>query len=273
MKLLKLAARVSREFSASASQQTRTIQKVKDGERRDVVTELDMRLHRISEEFVADRLPGCRLLSEEGGHEGLETGELWQGEWLVVDPLDGSNNYALGMPHYGYMAAYLRDGHPHGAAIVLPEHGQYIVMEGDKSIFAQPLPRTGSGESGTIYYAYPPKQDRSARQARLALQDLIDTESAGMYRYGSACAGLYQLLCGRHMAFIGHGIRLWDALAFLPVLASAQVLVKYAIHGSAITLVAGTRAGLLERAAQILRTEQGLALHDFRNDRLIADAS
>lgn len=273
MKLLTLAARVARAFSENSSQHARMVQKVKDGQSRDVVTELDLRLHGISERFVAERLPGCRLLSEEGGHEGLQAGALRQGDWLVVDPLDGSNNYALGLPHYGYMAAYLRGGHLHGAAIVLPEHGQYIVLEGDRSLYAQPLPRTGSAESATVYYAYPPKQDPAARQARGALQDLVDAESAGMYRYGSACAGLYQLLCGRHMAFIGHGIRLWDALAFLPVLASAQVPVRYALDGGAITLVAGTRAGFLERAVRILEKERGLALHDFRNDGLLDDAS
>ncbi|MGC3962323.1 MAG: inositol monophosphatase family protein [Rhodocyclaceae bacterium] len=272
MKLLNLAARVSCAFSSRNSQQTRTVQKVKDNQSRDVVTELDMRLHRISEQFVAERLPGCRLLSEEGGHEALDTGEIWEGEWLIVDPLDGSNNHALAMPNYGYMAAHMRNGRLDGAVIVVPEHNQYIVLEAGQSLYSQPLPLAGASEHGTVYYAYPPKQDKQARQARGALQDLIDAESAGMYRYGSACAGLYQLLCGRHMAFVGHGIRVWDAIAFLPVLASRQIPVKYAITGQSITLVAGTKAGFLEGAEQILKTEQGLALHTFRNDSLRADA-
>jgi len=272
MKLLNLAARVSRAFSTSNSQQMRTVQKVKDNQARDVVTELDMKLHQISEQFVAERLPGCRLLSEEGGHEGLEPGALSRGEWLVVDPLDGSNNHALGMPHYGYMAAHLSEGRVDGAVIVLPEHDQYIVLEGGQSLFAKPLPVTVAGNHGTVYYAYPPKQDAAARQARGALLDLIDTETAGMYRYGSACAGLYQLLCGKHMAFIGHGIRLWDAFAFMPVLASKQIKVKYAIHAGNITLVAGTNAHFVEGAEQILQKQQSLALHSFRHDNPRVDA-
>jgi myo-inositol-1(or 4)-monophosphatase len=272
MKLLNLAARVSHTFSMSGSLQMRTVQKVKDGQIRDVVTALDMKLHAVSEQFVAEQLPDCRLLSEEGCDENFHASELCKGSWLVVDPLDGSNNYTLGMPNYGYMAAYLRNGCVDGAVVVLPEHDQYIVLEARQVLYAQPLPVTEVAHHGTVYYAYPPKQDKAARQARGALMDLIDDESAGLYRYGSACVGLYQLLCGKHMAFIGHGIRLWDALAFLPLLASKGITVKYAIDSGHINLVATTNASFLERTEQILREEQrGLALHNFRHDSLRAN--
>ena len=272
MKLLNLAARVSCAFTTSGSQKMSTVQKVKDNQARDVVTELDLKLHDLSQQFVAEQLPGCRLLSEEGGHDCLELNELRKGEWLVVDPLDGSNNHALGMPNYGYMAAHLDDGRMVGAVIVLPEHDQYIVLDGGQSLYAQPLPLTAAGDHGTVYYAYPPKQDSSARHARGALLDLIDAESAGMYRYGSACAGLYQLLCGKHMAFIGHGIRLWDAIAFLPILASRQFMVKYTIRPEGITLVASKKTAFLEGAEHILQEQQGLALYSFCHDNLRIDA-
>jgi myo-inositol-1(or 4)-monophosphatase len=272
MKLLNLAARVSHTFSMSGSLQMRTIQKVKDGQLRDVVTALDIKLHEVSEQFVAEQLPGCRLLSEEGGDKNFHARELCEGNWLVVDPLDGSNNHTLGMPNYGYMAAYLKNGRVEGAVVVLPEHDQYILLEDGQTVYAQPLPVTGAADHGTVYYAYPPEQDRSARQARGTLMDLIDAESAGMYRYGSACVGLYQLLCGKHMAFIGHGIRLWDALAFLPILASKGIMVKYAVEAMHINLVASTNISFLERTEQILQEQQGLALHNFHRDRLKVNA-
>lgn len=272
MNLLNLAARVCNAFSTSSAQHMRTVQKVKDNQSRDVVTELDMKLHHISEQFVTERLPGCQLLSEEGGHAEAHPRAWNQGEWLIVDPLDGSNNHALDLPNYGYMAAHVRDSCIEGVVIVLPEHDQYIVLQGAQSLFAQPIPINLAHEHGTVYYAYPPKQDPSAREARSALLDLIDAKSAGMYRYGSACAGLYQLLCGRHMAFIGHGIRLWDAIAFLPVLSALQIQVRYAIKGNALTLLASTRVDFLESAAHILEMQQGLTLHNFRNDDLKVDA-
>jgi myo-inositol-1(or 4)-monophosphatase len=229
MTLLNLAARVCNTFTISSSQHSRTVQKVKENQYRDVVTNLDMTLHHVSEQFVNERLPGCKLISEEGDHAEISSEVLRDGEWLIVDPLDGSNNHVMGMPNYGYMAAHLSHGSLAGAVVVLPEENQYIVIQDQRILFAQPLPLRENGEFGTVYYAYPPNQGTPARQARNALIDLIDSNSAGMYRYGSACAGLYQVLCGRHVAFIGHQIRLWDAIAFLPILKSANINVMYYI--------------------------------------------
>ena len=272
MNLLNLAARVCNAFSSSGSQHMRTVQKVKDNQSRDVVTALDMKLHHITEQFVIERLPGCQLLSEEGTNAQAHLPEWRQGEWLIVDPLDGSNNHAVGLPNYGYMAAHLQDGRIEGTVIVLPEHNQYIVLQGEQSLYAQPIPLNVVNDHGTVYYAYPPKQDKQTRDARSALLDLIDAESAGMFRYGSACAGLYQLLCGRHMAFIGHKIRLWDAIAFLPVLSARQIKVMYAIKGNELTLLASTRVDFLDNAARILETQQGITLHNFCNDTLEIEA-
>jgi len=272
MNLLNLAARICNAFSTSGSQNMRTVQKVKDNQSRDVVTALDMKLHRISEQFVVERIPGCKLLSEESTDLQAHMSEWCQGEWLIVDPLDGSYNHALGLPNFGYMAAYLKDGRIQGSVIVLPEHNQYIVLQDEQSLYAQPIPFNLANDRGTVYYAYPPKQDKEARKARIALLNLIDAESAGMYRYGSACAGLYQLLCGRHMVFIGHGIRLWDAIAFLPVLTAKQFKVMYAIKGNELTLLASTRLDFLDSAAQILETQQGITLHNFSNDSLKVEA-
>ena len=268
MKLLNLAARVCNAFSKSGSQQMRTVQKVKDDQRRDVVTELDMKLHQISEQFVAERLPGCKLLSEEDPYLEAHLIEWTKGEWLIVDPLDGSNNHALGLPNFGFMAAHMHDGLIQGSVIVLPEHDQYIVYEGDQIIYAHPISYNAANDNGTVYYAYPPKQDKPAREARNALLDLIDDKSAGVYRYGSACAALYQLLCGKHMAFIGHGIRLWDAIAFLPLLNANQIKVMYAIKGNELTLLASKQVDFLYGAAQIIEAQKGTTFDIFGNDDL-----
>lgn len=268
MKLTNLAARVAREFSARDRQQLRMVQKVKDGLVRDVVTELDLRLHDISDQFVAERLPGCKLLSEEDPRRAADIADIVKGEWLVVDPLDGSNNFAVGMPNFGYMATHLNDGWIVSAVVVLPESGQYILVDGADVIYAQPLPLTLVENHSSVYYAYPPTQVAAARHARREIADLIDEQSAGMYRYGSSCLGMYNLLCGKHQAFIGHGIRLWDALAFLPILASRGLGVKYAIQAGALTLLAGMDRHFLKSAQQILEVHQGLEFTEFQGSQL-----
>lgn len=263
MNLLNLAARVCCEFNLINVQSTRTIQKVKGNQPRDVVTELDMRLHDITDRFVKERMTGCTLLSEEGVSENSKGINLKSGELLIVDPLDGSSNYAMGMPNYGYMAAHLQHGQVVGSVIVLPEHSQYIAIDEGKLIEAQPIASVEGALYGSVYYAYPPDHSSHEREVRFALQQLIDAESSGMYRYGSACAGLYQFLSGKHMAFIGHGIRIWDAIAYLPVLALRDFTVYYCIKNLTITLVASSRVGFLKNSVRILEEQQGITMHEY----------
>jgi myo-inositol-1(or 4)-monophosphatase len=263
MKLLYLAARVCKSFNSNNVSQLRTVQKVKDNQCRDIVTELDMKLHHLSVEFVAEYLPGCSLLSEEGDNSYVESCHLIDGEWLIVDPLDGSNNYSMGFPNFGYMAAYVKNGILEGAVVVIPEHHQYLVFEDSRVFYAQPMPIKDWQDNGTVYYAYPPKQDIAALSARAELQKLIDQHSAGMYRYGSACSGLYHLMEGKHMAFIGHGIRIWDALAFLPLLASQQINVRYSVSGLTITLFASKNINFLESSTAIVCRHQGVSLNEY----------
>lgn len=273
MNLLNLAARVCNEFSRSGLNEARTVLKIKDGQVRDVVTELDEKLHLITANFIKERLPECKLLSEESELTSAEALNLLAGECLIVDPLDGSNNYALGMSNYGYMAAHLRGGFLAGAVIVLPEDNQYIVFESGQSLFSQPLPESKQLRNAPVYYAYPPKFNISERRTRSALIDLIDEKSAGLYRYGSACVGLYRLIRGEHMAFLGHSVRLWDVIAYLPLLVSQGFDVLYCSKGLSFTLLASKRSDFLEDAAKILLEFQGMTLHKYSlNDSLRFDS-
>lgn len=262
MRLLGLAACIASNFSMRHENRFRTVQKVKDNQPRDVVTELDLILHNVSLQFVTDRLPGCRLLSEEADSQ-FSLHDLCNGEWLVVDPLDGSYNLTIDMPHYGYMAAHLVGGVIDSSVVVLPERDQYIVADNDAILCAKPLPETSFPKHGSVYYAYSPALSSVERKARASLIDLIDLHSAGMYRYGSACDGLYQLLTGRHMAFIGHGVRLWDVIAFLPILAARKIQARYVIKSRGITVIAGINEQFIQAVEDVLDEEQGLALHSF----------
>jgi fructose-1,6-bisphosphatase/inositol monophosphatase family enzyme len=204
-------------------------------------------------------------LSEESANDQYDIYQLAHGEWLIVDPLDGSNNHALEMPNYGYMASYIQSGKLSGAVVVLPEHNQYIIYENEKSLYSRPLMQYGLNKHGTIYYAYPPNQNEKALLARAELFNLIDNNSGGLYRYGSACIALYHLLCGKHTAFIAHGIRLWDAIAFMPILKKEDFEVMYKIEGQTITLLASKELFFLKQAELILQKHQNLNLHHLHD--------
>ncbi|MFD0660102.1 inositol monophosphatase family protein [Thermocatellispora tengchongensis] len=74
----------------------------------DVVTDLDMAAEKLILERLLTGFPGHRVIAEESGLAGAADGE-WT--WLV-DPLDGTNNVAIGLPVYVVGLALCRDGAP-----------------------------------------------------------------------------------------------------------------------------------------------------------------
>ncbi|HEV8697165.1 MAG TPA: inositol monophosphatase family protein [Candidatus Limnocylindrales bacterium] len=82
---------------------------------RDVVTEAD----HLSEELVIDairgRHPGDAILAEESGEHRAVEGEAptsGRGRVWIIDPLDGTVNYANGIPFFCVSIALVIDGHP-----------------------------------------------------------------------------------------------------------------------------------------------------------------
>jgi myo-inositol-1(or 4)-monophosphatase len=72
---------------------------------RDVVTEADLASERHVLEGLRALTPGAAILSEEAGASGPEGGARW-----IVDPLDGTVNYACGLPWFSVTMAYQEAG-------------------------------------------------------------------------------------------------------------------------------------------------------------------
>jgi myo-inositol-1(or 4)-monophosphatase len=78
------------------------------GERGDVVTRVDREAEALIVAALHDRFPAHAVWAEEGGSSGAADSP-WRWE---VDPLDGTNNFVLGLPLYGVCMTLVRDGTP-----------------------------------------------------------------------------------------------------------------------------------------------------------------
>ena len=72
---------------------------------RDVVTEADLASEALVIRGIRTLTPGAAILSEEAGASGPSDGTRW-----IVDPLDGTVNYAAGLPWFSVTLAYQEDG-------------------------------------------------------------------------------------------------------------------------------------------------------------------
>ena len=75
--------------------------------RGNVVTDVDLECERVILELLAEEYPGFGILSEES--EPVETGSPYT--W-VIDPLDGTRNYAEGIAHFSVVVALAHERRP-----------------------------------------------------------------------------------------------------------------------------------------------------------------
>lgn len=112
----------------------------------ELVTVADREAEAILAAGLAPLLPGSRVIGEEGCAsdprliDGLGEGTVW-----LVDPLDGTGNFAAGRPAFAVMVALLRDGATQASWILDPLSGRLARAElgrgawlGDRRLRAAP---------------------------------------------------------------------------------------------------------------------------------------
>lgn len=108
--------------------------RIKDS-RSSIVTDADLESDRLISGFLSRRFPEDNLLTEESGFLNRGSRRTW-----VVDPLDGTSNYAAGIPWFGVMIARLDDGVPTAGAMYLPVDGVLYVASRGKGSFRNGAP-------------------------------------------------------------------------------------------------------------------------------------
>jgi len=176
----------------------------------DLVTQVD----RASEQWLTTRLaqrrPDDAVLGEEGASRTGSSGVRW-----VLDPIDGTVNFVLGIPQYAVSVAAELDGTVVAGAVCNPASGELFHARlgggaylGDERLGARravPLDRAVVGTG----FGY----DRAVRtrQAQVAAQVLARV--ADVRRLGAAALDLCFLAAGRLDGYFEVGLNPWDYAA------------------------------------------------------------
>lgn len=95
---------------------------VKAGDSNQVFTEADIAVGKHLVAAVQAAYPGHNIIDEEAGI--IDNGSRYT--W-VIDPIDGTSNFAVGSPDYGIMIGLLEDATPIAGGVVSPAHGKLFV--------------------------------------------------------------------------------------------------------------------------------------------------
>jgi myo-inositol-1(or 4)-monophosphatase len=89
-----------------------------------VLTETDLEIGRYIVTEVQKRYPAFNVIDEEAGVINKSSKYTW-----VVDPIDGTSNFANGIPEYGILIGLLEEGTPIAGGIALPSFNEIYIAE------------------------------------------------------------------------------------------------------------------------------------------------
>jgi myo-inositol-1(or 4)-monophosphatase len=171
------------------------------------------------EELIRTRLsalfPEDSFFGEEGG--GSFERDVW-----VVDPIDGTANFARGIPHFAISIAFVRDGSIEIGVIYDVMHAElYTAQRGRGAILnGEPIRVSGLADmnQATVEAGWSP---RLPPEPYIAAVDKLKTGGANVRRAGSGTLGLAYVADGRIDAYCELHINSWDALAGLLIIEEA----------------------------------------------------
>ena len=178
-----------------------------------LVTQADL----ASENHIIERIrsyyPKHAILAEESGEAVIKGGDpSWK--W-IIDPLDGTTNYAHGYPCFCVTIALEHDGEivlgvtfdPTRDELFAAERGRGATLNG-KPIRVSPTEKLGDS---LIVTGFPYDFKQKPNFARHLTDFLF--HSRGVRRDGSAAIDMAYVACGRFDGFWEEGLKPWDVAA------------------------------------------------------------
>jgi myo-inositol-1(or 4)-monophosphatase len=189
-------------------------------DRHDIVTVHDKAAEDQIRSYLSAAVPDSEIIGEEAGRRGQ--GAL---QWYV-DPIDGTANFARGLPSWCISVGAVLEDNIVAGAIIDPLGGNIFSADLRGAYLGDGLMRSnaaGDEKSATLITSYPSARDLQIDGAGAALDrfgTLVETYSA-VRRSGSAALGLAHVAAGWADAGAGFGINPWDVTAGILILRQA----------------------------------------------------
>ncbi len=95
-----------------------------------IVTDVDFKCDKVIIDIINKNYPNHNILTEENGFLNKNSNLTW-----VIDPLDGTSNYAAGLPWFGVLISVLDNETPIISGAYLPTSDQLYFAEKGKGSF------------------------------------------------------------------------------------------------------------------------------------------
>lgn len=185
----------------------------------DLVTNIDLASEKLIVSQLREQFPDHRIVAEESGDDGRTAEYCW-----VIDPLDGTTNYAHGFPFFAVSIALLHNNQPTIGVVYDPWRDECFV--GERGVGAwlndQPLhvTTTDTVDAALLSTGFP-YTIRSNPDNNITEFTRIVLKAQAIRRGGAAALDICYVAAGRSEGHWELGLKPWDTAAAAVILAEA----------------------------------------------------
>lgn len=203
---LQVAIEAARAAGAIHVDHYERLERIVHKSEKDVVTEVDHLSEAAILDIVRSAFPRDAVLAEESGTSGPRAQRLW-----VIDPLDGTVNYANGIPFFAVSIGLVIDGDPVLGVVLDPVRDELFHAIAGQGAFLDGVPIHNPGKErigdAVVHLGLP--RSGFARQSTRYRRAVRITRSMG-----SATLSLTYVANGRFDAYVQwQGLSTWDICA------------------------------------------------------------
>lgn len=176
-----------------------------------IVTEADIESDKIIIDIIRKKFPEHNIISEESGFINNASEYTW-----VIDPLDGTSNFAVGIPWFGVLISLFVHNTPVMGGAYLPVQDSLYIAENDKGTFKNgtrlpALPNKDLKESLiALCMDYP--EDRNTLETNMKIYKRVISRSRNQRATNSLIDFIY-VAEGKFGGVINFNTRIWDISA------------------------------------------------------------
>jgi myo-inositol-1(or 4)-monophosphatase len=185
----------------------------------DLVTEVDKKSEKRIVEILKAAFPDHSIQAEEGSNSQQTSGYKW-----IIDPLDGTTNYAHNYPFFSISIGLEKEGEVVGGIVYQPVWDELFVAEKGSGAFLNGQKIKVSSVSllrrALVTTGFPYDLNKIPPEAFQFFKNFLNTSQA-VRRDGSAALDLCYLAMGRMDGFWEESLKPWDTAAGLIVVLEA----------------------------------------------------
>ncbi len=204
-----------------------------------VVTKADLAAERAILEVIDGAPEAFNIITEESGYIEKHSEFTW-----VVDPLDGTSNFAAGLPWFGVIIALFKEAKPILGGMYLPVDQQFYLAEAGggatRNDIALRVTTSANLSEQLVVYSFDFNEDEASTRAEMEVMAKLSREVRNIRATNSLVDYCY-VADGRLGAAMNQATKIWDIAAPWLIIREAGGTVTD-IHGQEIKFDLSSKA-------------------------------